>query len=488
MARPGVVRCGGICQLFRLPGLRLPGFMARFGHTWITSFLRARDGPVPTEHQLAQHRKQLARSSFAVLVPGRVRTRFPARNICRPNLRRPHNTVGRDDVRLCPAGPGLHAVTSRGAAGPQPEDGPPHRSRPRRDRRSSLLLWHNHVLLRLVQEALARLVVDALPGWGSRFRHGHRGSPCRGVQRPISPGPCPARRPGVLFRAGARACAARTSEGAAMSNPPTSEPVRLPALRELGADLLVVGIGQKLLTLALPFLWCGAYFVFALAGYWPLAVFALMALSFVTYGSISHDLVHRNLGLSRTMNDILLCLVELLALRSGHAYQAAHLHHHARFPHPDDVEARAAGKSWMAALAEGFVCQFRVYLWALQNAKQGRRWVIGEGIACALLLTVAVVLSAHTAVFVVYAALMVMGTWVIPLVTSYLPHDPRGENELSQTRAFRGVMCSVPALEHLYHLEHHLYPAVPHHNWPKLARRLDPHLARAGVKPVKLWF
>jgi beta-carotene hydroxylase len=83
---------------------------------------------------------------------------------------------------------------------------------------------------------------------------------------------------------------------------------------------------------------------------------------------------------------------------------------------------------------------------------------------------------------------MVVGAWVIPLVTSYLPHDPGGEGELSQTRAFRGVVLAVLALGHLYHLEHHLYPAVPHHNWPELARRLDPYLRRAGVKPVRLWF
>jgi beta-carotene hydroxylase len=39
----------------------------------------------------------------------------------------------------------------------------------------------------------------------------------------------------------------------------------------------------------------------------------------------------------------------------------------------------------------------------------------------------------------------------------------------------------------LYHLEHHLYPAVPHHHWPELARRLDPYLDAADIAPVKLW-
>ena len=83
---------------------------------------------------------------------------------------------------------------------------------------------------------------------------------------------------------------------------------------------------------------------------------------------------------------------------------------------------------------------------------------------------------------------MIMGSWVIPLVTVYVPHDPRGQDELSRTLAFRGVVASVVALGHLYHLEHHLFTVVPHHNCPKLAKRLDPYPARAGVKPVRFWF
>jgi beta-carotene hydroxylase len=188
------------------------------------------------------------------------------------------------------------------------------------------------------------------------------------------------------------------------------------------------------------------------------------------------------------VNDWLLCVVELLALRSGHAYQAAHLHHHARFPHADDIEARAAGRSWAGALAEGLVLQFRVWLWAVRHAGRARAWVIGEGVACLALLGVAIALWPVTPVPLVYAGLMVLGSWVIPLVTVYVPHDPRGQDELSRTRVFRGAVASVVALGHLYHLEHHLYPAVPHHHWPKLAKRLDPYLARAGVKPVRFWF
>jgi beta-carotene hydroxylase len=262
----------------------------------------------------------------------------------------------------------------------------------------------------------------------------------------------------------------------------------LPSLPELGADLLRVTPGQRWRAVVLPFACSAAYFILACLGWWPPAVLAVVALSFVTYGSTSHDLVHRSLGLSRAANEGLLSAIELLALRSGHAYRAAHLHHHARFPHPDDVEATAAGKSWLGALAEGPLFQLRLWLWAVRNDRRHRAWILGEGIAGVALLGLAGGLWPITPVPLVYAALVIAGSWVIPLVTSYLPHDPHGKDELSRTRAFRGVVASLVALEHLYHLEHHLYPAVPHQNWPELARRLDPHLAEAGVRPIKLWF
>jgi beta-carotene hydroxylase len=267
-----------------------------------------------------------------------------------------------------------------------------------------------------------------------------------------------------------------------------NDPQGLPPLRDLGPDLLRVRPWRVAWSLALPFVWCGAYCGLAAWGWWSAAVFTLAALSFVTYPSTSHDLVHRSLGLPHRVNDVLLCVIELLALRSGHAYQAAHLHHHARYPHEDDVEAVASRRSWAGALAEGVVFQFRIWLWAARNARGTRGWVIGEGVACLALFVLAAAVSPVTPVPLVYAALMVLGGWVIPLATSYVPHHPRGENELLQTRAFRGVIASAVALGRLYHLEHHLYPSVPHHHWPRLARRLDPYLKRAGVQPIKFWF
>jgi beta-carotene hydroxylase len=165
----------------------------------------------------------------------------------------------------------------------------------------------------------------------------------------------------------------------------------------------------------------------------------------------------------------------------------AHLHHHARYPADDDIEAAAARKSFLGALREGFVFQPRIWWWAYRRGGDKAGWVLGEGIACLALLLAAVASIPITPLFAVYAGLMIAGSWIIPLVTSYIPHDPTGADELSQTRLFRGIGASIVGLQHLYHLEHHLYPAVPHQNWPELARRLDPQFRAAGVRPMKIW-
>jgi beta-carotene hydroxylase len=262
----------------------------------------------------------------------------------------------------------------------------------------------------------------------------------------------------------------------------------LQELQELAPELLRISPLRRVFTLLLPFLYIALYFVFSTLRWWPSAVLSLIALSFVTYGSISHDLVHRNLGLRRSVNDILLSLIELLALRSGHAYRMAHLHHHARFPHSDDIEGAAAGMSLPRTLLEGVIFQFKIWFWAVKRAKQDRAIILLEGCGCLALFLFSLVLYSITPIFLVYVVLMIMGSWIIPLITSYIPHDPHGENTLFQTRLFRGRVVSIIALEHTYHLEHHLYPSVPHHNWPKLARTLDPLFKEAGLKPIKLWF
>ena len=262
----------------------------------------------------------------------------------------------------------------------------------------------------------------------------------------------------------------------------------LPSLQELGLDLLRVPLWRRVLSLLLPFVLCTAFFVLASCGHWLLALACPVLLSFFTYASISHDLVHRTLGLPRWLNEVLLSAVELIALRSGHAYRLSHLHHHARFPAEDDVEAAAARLPFGRALLDGVTLQWRLWFRALAQRGPHRPWIVGEGIAIGLLMAAALTCLPWTTLPAIYGALMIAGSWIFPISTVLIPHDATGTDPLTQTRLFRGKVLSIMALEHLYHLEHHLYPPVPHHNWRLLARRLDPYFAQCGVKPIKLFF
>lgn len=260
----------------------------------------------------------------------------------------------------------------------------------------------------------------------------------------------------------------------------------LPDLTDLAPELASLPRWEVVLSLLTPWGCLTIYILAALAGWWLLAILGVVMLSFFTYGSVSHDLVHGNLGLSHRLNNLLLCLTELLAVRSGHAYQMAHLHHHARYPADDDVEGAASGMSLARTLVEGVVMHPKCWLWAVREGPGPRRWVWFEGSVCLAIILLSLAVISITPIPAVYVALVIAGSWIIPLMTSYIPHDRHAAEPLQQTRLFRGRLLSWIAVQHLYHLEHHLYPRVPHHHWAQLAVRLDPYFERAGVKPIRL--
>ena len=262
----------------------------------------------------------------------------------------------------------------------------------------------------------------------------------------------------------------------------------LPTLNELGRDLLHVSRLAVFISLIFPFTLTLGFFSFSLLGWWFMALLCPVLLSFFTYASISHDLVHRTLGLPKNLNECLLCAIELLALRSGHAYRASHFHHHAKFPAEDDLEGAASGMPFLRALLDGFTLQFRIWRHAMRMSKTDRLWIRWEGAAILVLLSVSLAVIPWTILPVIYCGFVIAGSWIYPFMTSWVPHDASGTSELTQTRLFRGQVVRFLAIEHLYHLEHHLYPQVPHHRWPDLAKRLDPHFQKLGLHAIKIWF
>lgn len=168
-------------------------------------------------------------------------------------------------------------------------------------------------------------------------------------------------------------------------------------------------------------------------------------------------------------------------MRSGTAYRLTHLHHQRNLLAHDDVESAAASGNFWQALASGPATQLRLWTWAWKNYPALRRRLAAEAIAVFATLAVAGLLWPYSVAPAIYCVLAIGGSWFFPLITVYIPHDAQGATQLTQTRIYRGWLPRLVALDHLYHFEHHAYPAVPHHHWKRLADRLDPHLRRLGL-------
>jgi beta-carotene hydroxylase len=210
-------------------------------------------------------------------------------------------------------------------------------------------------------------------------------------------------------------------------------------------------------------------------------------LLFITIVASAHDLVHRSLGLPHGLNDAILALIGMLVLESGHAYRVTHLQHHRCFPHDDDPEGDPARMSLWRAIFEGPIFLFRLWLWAWQRAPEERGWLLLEAGWFVGFSLASVILWPWTPALLIYTLLVLAGSWVYPLSTVHLPHNVKGENALFQTYTLRGRIIPKLFLELTYHLEHHLYPAVPSHHYAELSERLEPYLQQAGVEPVQVW-
>jgi len=258
----------------------------------------------------------------------------------------------------------------------------------------------------------------------------------------------------------------------------------LPALAALGGDLLVTTRRQRWTSLSRP---CAGVLCFAAAaaqGWWwltPPIVFGI----FVAVVTVTHDVVHRTIGLSDRVADVALFAAGLVLLESGHAYRATHTRHHQVFPHTEDPEGYPAELSLLGAVCYGPLFLPRLWWWSYRRGRD-RGWLLAEAAAPVAALVGGTLAWPYTPGVLIYALTVIAGSWVYPLLTVYLPHHGYGDTPLTQTRTLRGRVVPAVFLELTYHLEHHLYPQVPSHHLPELARRLGPFFAANGVKPVRV--
>lgn len=261
-----------------------------------------------------------------------------------------------------------------------------------------------------------------------------------------------------------------------------------PRFHELGRDLVQTTRWQRITALSRPYVGIALFAAAAHFGLWwltPMIVFFV----FIAVVTVTHDVVHGSLGLSRRASELALFALGAVVLESGHAYRMTHRQHHRVFPGPDDPEGDPARVTLASAILYGPLFLPRLWWWAFLRSRgqtTQRLWLLSEAGVAVGFLAGGVLLSSVTLAPLVYSALVIVGSWTYPLLTVHLPHRHYGETPLTQTHTLRGRIVPALFLELTYHLEHHLYPQVPSHHLPELARRLDPFLRDAGVEPIRV--
>lgn len=230
--------------------------------------------------------------------------------------------------------------------------------------------------------------------------------------------------------------------------------------------------------LSLPFLllsWWSAW-----QGWW---LPALVATFFFFTAALrqAHDCYHRTLGVSKVATELMLFMLSITMLCSTHAIRHTHLNHH-RDPLGDsDVEGNWARLPWYQAILGGGLFSIMIQWFGLTHGSRSNRMLVGFD----LLLIFAVIATAFITMYPVliyHVLVMILANTMVGFFAVWSVHH--GCDEVVYARSERHPLINLLTFNLLYHIEHHLFPAVPTNHLPTLAKRLDTAAPQWTQQPV----
>lgn len=236
-------------------------------------------------------------------------------------------------------------------------------------------------------------------------------------------------------------------------------------------DLVALRGGEVVRELSLPVPWLLASLVLAAHG---LQVPALAAsfMFFLAGLRVVHNAYHHALGLSRRGDDRVMLVLSVAMLGSMQAVRVNHLRHHRFCMGAGDVEAFGARLAWWQAILAGPAFPFLLHHEALRVGTRRERRAIAIELAANAAWLVLVFGVLEQAWLQYHVLAMLAGQSLTAFFAVWTVHhdcDPRGVF----ARTIRDRFKSVLTLDMFYHVEHHLFPAVPTRRLQRLARRLD---------------
>lgn len=243
-------------------------------------------------------------------------------------------------------------------------------------------------------------------------------------------------------------------------------------------DLTRLSVKEMLIENNISVPWIIVSWTLAWYGYYIWAL-PFSALFFLTALRQVHNGFHNSLGTNRFLTWVALFGNSILMLASIHAVKFNHLQHHKHCLGEEDIEGRSAKMSWWRAILYGPQHMFLVHKVALQKGnKNYRRNIIAEMIAAGLFLVIVFVFNIKFLMY--HCIVMIAGELLSAFFAVWSVHHDCDEHTIARTQ--RTVWKNFVTYSMFYHLEHHLFPAVPTIKLPELAQRIDEALPELEKK------
>ncbi|MEP3051717.1 MAG: fatty acid desaturase [Erythrobacter sp.] len=248
-------------------------------------------------------------------------------------------------------------------------------------------------------------------------------------------------------------------------------------------DLTQMRVRDGLLECLHPLPWLILGFVLFHYGLWPLA-FCAEFMFFLTALRLNHEAIHHNLGFGAKGHRWVLHGLSLVMLGSNHSVAFNHLQHHRHINTDRDLEGKAGKMSLWRVLAYGPLFPIECHLAALRDG--GPAWRKKVLTDLALNLCLPLIAIGFGLGFIAWHFLaMLIAQCFTALFAVWITHRGCADSDLI-ARTQRGRLVNAVSYNMFFHLEHHLFPAVPVRNLPELAirlERIEPALAKA-IRPV----
>ncbi|MFD1629745.1 fatty acid desaturase family protein [Pseudopedobacter beijingensis] len=235
-------------------------------------------------------------------------------------------------------------------------------------------------------------------------------------------------------------------------------------------DLKNLSIKEMLIENNLTIPWFVISLTLAYFGYYILAL-PFSAFFFLTALRQVHNGFHNSLGTNRFLTSLSLYINSVLMLVSIHAVKFNHIRHHKYCLTEEDYEGKSANMTWYGAILYGPIHMFLIHKVTLQlGNKYYKRNVILELISILVFLALIFHFQIHFLIY--HVIVMIIGEFLMAFFAVWtVHHDTHDSPDFARTQ--RTGWKNKLTFSMFYHLEHHLFPAVPTIKLPELAKRID---------------